>query len=180
MMLLIGLFINLKQKKYHLVSIRTKLQNMKYEGSYLRAITFRKLEEFGFNRANDQGIRGYLYTEIHSMCDEHPMPIENSNDSNYNDNENEDHNDWESEDERYLCPLSGEVMENPVIAMDGNVYENQMIIDYLRQSGSFPNGEKCNVELEIHRLQPAIHVQQEIERKYGSQPPSPKRQRVGN
>ena len=174
---------NLAEKKSYLINIRAKLQDMKYHGSYLRAVTYNKLKEIGFNRENNENIRDWLYKEIHAMCDKYPMPIENSHDGNNGINgELKMENDLENEDERFLCPLSGELMNDPVIAMDGNTYEKEEIINYLRRHGDFPrsvNGEKCaNIELAIGLLRENIPLKQEIERKYGCQPPPAKKQRM--
>ena len=171
--------LSLKQKKDHLVNMKNELEDMKYHGSYLRAVTIDKLKQIGFNREKDQDIRDWLYKEIHTMCDTYPMPIEKSNTPDDSNDGSTIENDLENEDERFLCPLSGELMNDPVIAMDGNTYENQMIIDYLRQNGRFPNGEKCeNVELAIQMLQENMPLKQEIERKYRCDPPPAKRQRM--
>lgn len=51
-----------------------------------------------------------------------------------------DSNPMAAEDQydKYLCPITGDVMKDPVIAMDGYTYERTAIVEWLSRSGVSP------------------------------------------
>ena len=50
-------------------------------------------------------------------------------------------NEKKSIDNKYLCPISQEIMKNPVIAYDGITYEKDNIINYLKEYYKTPKTE---------------------------------------
>lgn len=60
----------------------------------------------------------------------------------------------------FLCPITFEMMNDPVICADGHSYEREAITEWLQQSRSSP---KTNLELPNRRLIPNVALRAAIE-----------------
>ena len=59
---------------------------------------------------------------------------------------------------KYLCPITKELMKEPVIAYDGCVYEKGAIVEYLRQYHTTPTRINSNDKLQQNVIEETINT----------------------
>ena len=148
--------------------IEKTMTEEKFKGKHLLTIDKDDLKSFGFQNF---AIRKDIYQIIQNLCQKYPIPKEkyvqeeecegqvftglSSNDEN------------QSIDSKYICPLTNKLMTNPVIAFDGQCYEKEAIIDYIKQHKQSPiTKEKIDdVEWVISMLYENSRLKKEIEQR---------------
>lgn len=62
--------------------------------------------------------------------------------------------------ERLHCPISQEIMKNPVLAKDGHTYEKEVIMDWISRNSTSPFTREV---LNMNELTPNFAVRDEVE-----------------
>ena len=153
--------------------IEASMKEEKFRGKYLIAIDKSDLKSFGIKNF---GKRNEIFKIIKNLCKNNPIIVEKDDeDEGEGGNNGEGQvmtslNDANNKDQKYLCPLTDELMRDPVIAFDGKCYEKEAIIDYIRKNKQSPiTKEKIDdVEWAISLLYDNQSLKQEIEAKFFS------------
>ena len=124
------------------------LESQSIRSKFLPVLDKSDLEHLGFNKFEYQHI---IQNSIKILVEKYPIPQENAQ---YQDEGVEGLEglegqvmgntsfEQESIDLKYLCPITNELMYNPVIAYDGITYEKQNIINYLKQHYKTPKSQQ--------------------------------------
>ena len=156
--------------------IYKNLESQQIKGKYLLVFDKNDLRNLGFNLFKQQCI---LTNQIKKLGEKYPIPQDNEDDITNNQIEglNNDqittrdgkyNSDINKYDLKYICPITNKLFKSPVIAYDGNVYEKEEIIKYIRKNKCTPldinNKLKDNNEVEsmINMLFPDNTIKNEI------------------
>ena len=154
--------------------IEVIMRKDKFKGKYLLTIDKDDLKSFGFDNF---GITKEIYQIIQNLCQTYPIPKEkiHNGKANNDDNKIEGHvlisgsSGDDSIDSKYICPLTNKCMINPVMAVDGQCYEKEAIIDYIKKNKQSPiTKEKIDdIEWFIEMLYENVSLKKEIEQRHG-------------
>ena len=141
------------------------LKEEKFKSKYLDRIDKSDLKSFGIENYE---LRMDIYKIIQNLCKNNPIPIENDNEC-----EGQVRTGSRSMlsndkiDSKYLCPLTKEVMINPVIAFDEQCYEKEAIVAYFRKHKKSPTTQEQidDVEWVIELLVENKSLKDEIKQK---------------
>jgi len=121
-------------------NILHKMKQKKINGQTLPSLSNNDLHDIGLIAIPIQTI---IMKSIHSLTIKHPKKNVNKNPHNKHPN-------------KYICPLSGKLMIDPVIAYDTKTYERQYILKLLKQQNKnlyvFPNN-KLKKEIQCYMIQ---------------------------
>ena len=141
--------------------IYCSLESQRIRGKFLSLIDRNDLRNLGFKLFKHQCI---LHKSIAKLVEKYPIP---KDDYNVNDDDeieglnvqitqnlNNDETLTNKYDDKFLCPITKELMKTPVIAYDGCTYEKEAIIQYLRKNHTTPNqkSEKLENEQEVEQM----------------------------
>lgn len=84
-----------------------------------------------------------------------------SNSNNTNSNSKIEEKNTDTEIESFLCPISMEIMKDPVITPDGITFDRQSILDWLEKNNYCPLTKN---PLEKHQLIPNRNLKEAIEK----------------
>ena len=152
------------------------LKEEKFKSKYLDRIDKSELKSFGIQ---SYGHRVEIYNIIQNVCKNNPIPIETHGDydvecegegqvmTSLNGVNDDGMQENKHIDSKYLCPLTKKVMLNPVIAFDGECYEKEAIISYLRKYKESPTTKETidDVEWVIELLVENTHLKDKIQEK---------------
>ena len=160
--------------------IYNNLTSQKILGKHLKSFDKNDLRNLGFNLFDQQII---LYNSIKQLIEKYPNIDNNNKDNNiYNQIEganiditnneiiNDNNDDASKYNSKYICPITNKLMKYPVMAFDGNIYEKDAIIEYLKENKCTPlkpnNKLKDNnqIEMMINMLFPDDQLRKEIEK----------------
>ena len=143
-----------------------KLKQDKFKSKYLDRIDKTDLKSFGINNYQ---LRNDIYTIIQTLCDNNPIPREKPQKNAKFESDCQGQVMVNSSivdiDSKYLCPLTKNVMKNPVIAFDQHCYEKEAIISYIHKHKESPiTKEKIDdVEMVIDLLVENKSLKNEIQ-----------------
>ena len=120
-------------------SIETEMRKRNINGKSLQHFNDSRLDMIGIH---DFNISVILMKEIVTLRTKYNY-IYNNDDTK--DNDNDDDDDVEDKiPSKFICPLTKQIMRDPVIAFDGNVYEREAIKKHLKEKKVSPiTGEKA-------------------------------------
>ena len=159
--------------------MQEKMSRMEYDnGKHLPEIGSQRLKTFGIKSSR---LRKQIIKIFDQLCTKYPdTSDETDSESDDDDNDAKDNNNGDGDDdlnngeevlktnvdERYICPLSGNVMKQPVIAGDGKTYDKNSIIEYWETHGKYPCGMIVDeIDQEIEDLEPNDKLAREINMK---------------
>ena len=64
--------------------------------------------------------------------------------------------------DHYVCPISQQIMTDPVLASDGHHYERRFIVDWINLKGVHATSPKTNALLQSHSVFPDHSLRIEI------------------
>ena len=152
--------------------IYKNLETQKIKGKYLSVFDKNDLRNLGFKLFKHQII---VEQSIEILIKKYPikkkeLQIEGSNIQITN-NDNIDHIDnIEKYSNKYICPITNKLFVEPVIAYDGNIYEKEAIIEYLRKNKCTPLNKESKlkdnkqIELIINMLFTHDSIKQQIKK----------------
>ena len=148
--------------------VRKKLEDLRYSGKFLSLLSQADLKNIGFKREKD---RITLEYSILKLMQDYPLAHRRfvgvePGAQEEKQNMNGAIGDGDGIDEKYKCPITQQVMIDPVIAYDGRTYERQAIIQHLNQNGrapNFPANPGFTVEQTIDNLMPDFQIKDEID-----------------
>ena len=155
------------------LKVEQVMKEEKFKGKYLNSIDKSDLKSFGIiNFAK----KNQVYKIITNLCENNPIEKDDGQEGGsvtceegqIVTNNNCITTAIFSIDSRYLCPLTNELMKDPVIAFDGKCYEKEAIIDYIRKNKQSPiTKEKIDdVEWAISLLHSSKSLKDEINEKF--------------
>ena len=178
-----------QQQQIDFDKICDNLENGKIRGKYISLLNRSDLENFGIIGIKNQLL---IVESISLLVEKYPIPIERVDENNLNPmddgndnggqveglllhdtltggniNNNNNNNNEKDIDKKYICPITNEIMKDPVIAYDGYTYEKSAIIGYLRKHGHSPHSkDKLNqdIEMVIQMLFEDLQLKQDIHR----------------
>ena len=148
--------------------VHTELEEQRIRGKFLSLINRSDLRNLGFTLFEHQCI---LEKEIATLVGKYPIPKPQVGDiRDIADNSQVDTaitpNGDTIKDDKYRCPITKQIMKEPVIACDNKTYEKDAIIDYLRKHGKTPSMNKLffDVNYAIDTLLPDYELKTQIEK----------------
>ena len=87
-------------------------------------------------------------------------PVNGDDDNDDNDDKKEEIKQKSLIPNKFVCPITKEMMKEPVIAFDGNSYEKNAIMEYLKLHKKSP---LTNEETTIFNVFPNMQLKKEIE-----------------
>ena len=138
--------------------IYKNLESQRIRGKFLSLINRSDLRNLGFELFEHQC---KIHKQIEKLVEKYPIPIEDDpinrqiEGLNVEITQSKEINEVQNKyDEKYICPITKELMKCPVIAYDGGIYEKQAIIKYLAKyhtTPKYPN-EKLSSKEEIEQM----------------------------
>jgi len=108
------------------------------------------LIKFGFDNYD---LRSELYNNIRHLIEKYPLP-----------NEKKNALEEIKIPQRFLCPVTHKIMNDPVIAFDKHTYERNAILEYLKQNHQSPLTNKpCGNDPSSMMVFRNLQLKQEID-----------------
>jgi len=126
-------------KEFNLKNVEQKMIEEKIKGSSLNKMEKSDLKSLGFTIFDD---KDQTYKIIRALVEKYPGPIQDAlfpSDPQTPDGQKEGQKIKIPQE--YLCPISKQIMENPVVAYDNVTYEKCNIIQYIKKHKRAPNCE---------------------------------------
>ena len=147
--------------------ILTNLESRQARGKFMSVLDTADLDNVGFALMKHQLI---VYNAIQNLVVKYPIPkvkLDLTDDEIYGQVTCEHDKTTNSKeiDQKYLCPLSKQVMRDPVIASDGVTYERSALAVYVRKHHKLPHDDMIidDIDQEIQDLFVDENLKQEIE-----------------
>lgn len=141
--------------------VHKSLKSQKIRGKFLSLLNRRDLKGLGFKIFEHRCV---LAKAIEALVDKYPIPQEPDPESSDNDNDGEEGSragfgstagytrneakeggDYDRYDAKYICPITKRLMKIPVIAYDGETYEREAVVEYMKTNHALPTGVKITV-----------------------------------
>ena len=134
-------------------AILTNLETQRIHGKFLSVLNKSDLNNLGFKLMKHQLI---IFNNIENLILQYPIPKENDNDqgiegqvaiSGFESNNNNNDNNIKI-DSKYVCPVSQQLMKDPIIASNGITYERVALQSYLKQYKKLPDSDTIISDIE--------------------------------